>query len=113
MIDLPQTRDAWTTPDFASVLKRELKRLGAARLPLQQGLSTTSYALDGDLDVMVIDAADERDYIRARIGVFFAGITAGCNCADDPTPVEAQNEYCELVIAIDKRSARATITLAQ
>jgi hypothetical protein len=45
------------------------------------------------------------------VGVFFSGIITGCSCADDPTPVETQNEYCELLFAIDKATAETTITL--
>lgn len=112
MIHLPEARSAWKSPDFDVTLKRELKRLDAGQLPLQQGLSATSYALDGEFDVMVLSAAEGNGSIHARVGVFFSGITSGCNCADDPTPVEPQNEYCELMIAIDQATALATVTLA-
>jgi hypothetical protein len=43
--------------------------------------------------------------------VFFSGILSGCSCADDPTPVEAQAEYCELAIAIDTASGEADVTV--
>jgi hypothetical protein len=112
MIRLPDTLNAWNTPDFRQTLKRELERLGPAGLPLQQGLSASSYALDDPVTVVVIGADDEAEAIRARVGVFYSGIIAGCSCADDPTPVEAQNEYCELEIVIDKTSAVASIGLA-
>jgi hypothetical protein len=47
--------------------------------------------------------------IRARVGVFFSGIVAGCRCADDPTPVEPQDEYCEFQFEIDRATDRAAI----
>jgi len=109
---LPESIDAWGSPDFGNVLKHELERLGAGQLPLQQGLSASSVALDDRLEVMFISAADASECIRARVGVFFAGIVAGCSCADDPTPVEPQNEYCEMLVIIDKTTASASITLS-
>jgi len=102
---------AWDTPEFSATLKQELEQLGPAALPLQQGVTATSYALDDAISVMVIGARGEPDAIRARVGVFFAGIVAGCSCADDPTPVEAQSEYCELQVDIDRGSAHARFSL--
>lgn len=109
MIRLPLSLQAWNSAEFAGVLKRELEALGAAQLPLQQAVATTSYALDDKLEVMVIAAAEESGRIRVRIGAFFAGIVAGCSCADDPTPVEPQAEYAELLVVIDPATAAATV----
>jgi len=112
VLHLPAALAAWNTPAFADTLKRELQAAGAAALPLQQCLSASSYALDDGCSFMVIGAGEEAGLIRARVGVFFRGVIAGCSCADDPTPVEPQQEYCELEIAIDVRSAAATIAPA-
>jgi hypothetical protein len=101
---------AWNTPAFKDVLKRELEAAGPAALPLQQCLSVSSYALDDGCTVMVIGAGEEASAIRARVGVFFHGIIAGCSCADDPTPLEPQQEYCELEIAIDRSTGATTIS---
>jgi hypothetical protein len=57
---------------------------------------------------MILGASESDGHIRARTGVFFSGIDAGCSCADDPTPVEAQQEYCELEVDIDQATAAAT-----
>jgi len=35
-----------------------------------------------------------------NIGVFYHSLIAGCNCADDPTPVDKINEYLTLNIVI-------------
>jgi hypothetical protein len=113
MIRLPQSLNAWNSPEFKDVLKRELEQLGPAQLPLQQALSSTSYALDDEFSVMVISATEEPGVIRAKIGVFFTGIIAGCSCANDPTPVEPQAEYSEMQIAIDKTTAEATVSIAE
>ena len=106
---LPAALAAWNTPDFTAVLKRELETLGP-QLPLQQGLATSSYALDDTLSVMVIAATEQGGAIHAHIGVFFSGIVAGCNCADDPTPVEPQPEYLELLLVIARGTAAVAVT---
>lgn len=109
MIHLSQSLRAWKSPDFDAVLKQEIGQLDAAQLPLQQGLSATSYALDDKFDVMVISAADDPAFIHAKVGIFYSGILGGCSCADDPTPVEPQSEYCEMRVSIDKTTAQAMI----
>jgi hypothetical protein len=111
MIRLPAALDAWNSPQFMAVLKREIEQLGAGQLPLQQGLTASSHALDDGFDAMIISADDDAGFIRARVGVFFSGVITGCSCADDPTPVEPQNEYCEMIFAIDKATAETTVTL--
>lgn len=131
MITLPESLNAWNTPEFETVLKRELARLGGGQaggkaagqyvtqyvgqyvgeLPLQQGLSVSSYALDEPIQVLIQRTWEEDGRIHARVGVFYSGLIAGCSCADDPTPTEAQNEYCELLVAIDRTTAAAEVTL--
>jgi hypothetical protein len=103
---------AWGTAGFDGELKRELQRLGAGALPLQQALTRTSSVAGDEIEIMVIVAAGDPHSIRVRIGVFYAGIVSGCSCADDPTPVEAQNEYCELLLTIDRETAETMVTAA-
>lgn len=112
MMRLPQTLSAWGSPSFAAVLKRELSPLGG-ELPLQRGVAATSVALDDRVEVMLLGADEAPDCLRLRLGVFFSGLVAGCSCADDPTPVEPQPEYCELLLTIDKATAAASATLAE
>jgi hypothetical protein len=112
MARLPGAVAAWNTPDFDAVLKREVAQLPSGILPLQQAMSFGSHALDDGISVMILGAADAGGFIQVRAGIFFSGIVAGCNCADDPTPVDALSEYCELLLAIDKDTAEAAITLA-
>lgn len=109
MIRLTRSLNAWGTPGFEAILKAEIEQLGADQLPLQQGLSTSSYAQDDKIQVRVISVSGEVGFIRAKVGIFYAGIIAGCNCADDPTPVEEQNEYCEVQLDIDKMTAETTV----
>lgn len=109
MIYLSQSLLAWNSPNFDDVLKREIGQLDAAQIPLQQGLSATSYALDDKFDVMIISVADDPGFIHAKVGIFYCGILGGCSCADDPTPIEPQSEYCEVRVTINKTTAQATV----
>jgi hypothetical protein len=111
VIRLTDTLNAWGTPGFEAALKQEIEQLDADRLPLQQGLSTSSHAFDNKLKAMVIGVSEEKDCLRARVGIFYTGIIAGCSCADDPTPVGENNEYCEVQLDIDKATAETTVTL--
>lgn len=112
MFHLPESLAAWRTPGFGCVLKRELRQKGAGALPLQEALVRSSTVADEGIEVMVIGASDDPRYVRVRVGIFFSGIVAGCSCADDPTPVEAQSEYCEVMLTIDRQTAGATASLA-
>lgn len=111
MIRLSKSLNAWGTPDFNGTLKLEVEQLDGGQLPLQQGLSFSSVALDSRIEAMVLNVSEDAEAIRAKVGIFYAGIIAGCNCADDPTPVDEQNEYCEVLLSIDKASAETKITL--
>ena len=111
MIVLNEALAAWGSPDFFAVLKRSIERLDPANLPLQAGLSTGSVAIADGLSAMVIGAWDDGAFVHAKIGVFYQGIVAGCSCADDPTPVEQQPEYCVVQVDIDRRTAEAAVAL--
>jgi len=111
MIRLNIALSAWGTPEFAQALKSELRQLKLEQLPLQQALTQSSYALEGNIEFMLLNVAEEQSHLRAKLGIFFAGIIAGCNCADDPSPVDENAEYCEVELAIDKATAEATFTL--
>ncbi len=111
MIRLHQALQAWGSPAFKGVLKEELERVDAEQLPLQQGLSASSYVTDGKFDVMIISAAEQPESIRVKAGIFYAGIIPGCSCANDPTPEDEYQEYCEVQLDIDKATAAAQVAL--
>ena len=111
MIKLNNALVAWGSSQFNEILKKELELLNAEQLPLQQGLSSASYALDNKLSVMVISTTDNADLIIVKAGIFYYGIIAGCSCADDPTPDNEYNEYCEVQIEINKITAETQIVL--
>ena len=60
---------------------------------------------------MINNVSDAQSVIRVTVGIFYTGIIAGCSCADDPTPVEENTEYCEVQLEIDKKTAETTIAL--
>jgi len=111
MIQLSNALKAWQTPDFVSLLKKELEGLDVTELPLQQGLRRSSYALENKFQVMIITVSEESDLIRAKTGIFYSGLIPGCSCADDPTPITEYSEYCEVSFAINKTTAETTVTL--
>jgi len=111
MTSLPNSLAAWGTPDFRPVLKTELAALDAGRLGLQAGLSVSSHALDHGHEAVLLAAAENSDGIAVKVGIFYRGIIAGCNCADDPSPPGELTEYCELAITIARPDGRAHIQL--
>jgi len=110
MLGFPESLQAWGTAAFPATLKRELAAQ-ASELPLQQALCHASALAPEAITVILLDTRTDAAALHIKVGVFFAGILAGCSCADDPTPVEPQTEYCELMIDIDPANASATLTL--
>lgn len=113
MIRLTRAVNAWGKPDFNAVLKQDIEQLDVDDLPLQQGLSIGSYVAGKQFSAMIISAADAEGSIRAKAGIFYKGILGGCSCADDPTPVQEESEYCEVLFDIDKKTAEAEVTLVR
>jgi len=111
MIRLPASLNAWGTPEFETVLKREIEQVDAGLLPLQQGLSASSYVTDRPFQARIISVREDAGQIRVKAGIFYTGVIAGCSCADDPTPVDELNEYCVVTLGIDPMTAETTVTL--
>ena len=111
MIQLAKTVQAWGAPEFEEIFKQEIQALDMHLLPLQAGLSQSSYVSDEAIKVILIDTVDKQDKLSIKAGIFYSGIIAGSCCADDPTPDNHQTEYCDVIIELDKASANATINL--
>jgi len=111
MIRLTKALNAWGTPDFEGVLKEEIAQMDAEQLPLQQGLSTGSHVVGGKHNAMIIGVSEAAGFIRVKAGIFYSGIIGGCSCADDPTPVNEENEYCVVQLDINKQTAETTVAL--
>lgn len=88
-----------------------MEALENAQLPLQQGLSQSSYVSESNFSVIVLNVFDSTDVIRVKAGIFYAGVIAGCSCTDDPTPLDEQTEHCELQFEINKLTAETEINL--
>lgn len=112
-IRLDQSLAAWRAPEFRSVLKAEIEALDTNLLPLQEGLSQSSHAVAGKVGAVILGAEETLGHLRVKTGLFYAGIIAGCSCADDPTPVDEITEYCEVFLDIDMRTGEATVTLIE
>jgi len=111
MIYLPLSLKAWNTDAFNNTLKQEISSLDSNLLPLQKGLQHSNYANGDNLLATVLRVEDDNTNINVKVGLFYSGIIAGCNCADDPSPVDEINEYCEALVSINKQTAETTVNL--
>lgn len=117
--DLALTRSAaaWSSPAFRPTLIDELQALGAhhpvLRPLLQAALAQTSAVAEAPIGVQVLNTHKETGRIQVHLGVLYAGIIAGCSCADDPSPLDTITEHCELVLDIDSGTGRAWATLCE
>jgi len=111
MLQLTASLQAWNTPDFVIVFKREIETLGPGILPLQQALTVSSVVTDGRPTALIQNIGTDNEFIIIKLGICYAGIVAGCSCTDDPTPMSENAEYCEVLVKINKHNADTTITL--
>ena len=109
---LTKAMHAYGSTEFNAMLKTEVEQLDASQLPLQQGLTSGSHALDDGIQASILSVTEQGGQINARVGIFYRSVIAGCNCADDPTPVEPVEEYCELLFVIERATGMATVALA-
>lgn len=100
-----ETLGQWGTPQFTATLKAALESLPTGSLPLESGLRAGGYVDDSDISVTVLKTAEDTQTIQAKLGIFFSEIVICCGCGDDPMP---QNAYCQLLLHIDKHTARGT-----
>ena len=110
-IKLPQSRAAWGTQEFKTVLKQEISQLDFDHLPLVQGMAQGSVPIEGSVEVMILNFSETDSAIHAKVGIFYQSIIAGCSCSDDPTPTDVCNEHCEVQLEIDKLTSEASIRL--
>lgn len=112
MIHLEKSLAAWSTPAFKATLQQEIEALDPDLLPLQEGLSQSSHVVADNLAAIVLSTHETPDALLVQVGLSYAGIIAGCSCADDPTPVNEIDEYCVVDIRIDRHNGAAAISLA-
>ncbi|MFA6119801.1 MAG: hypothetical protein WCT35_02280 [Sideroxydans sp.] len=110
MIRLERTLQAWGTSDFERVFKQELALVGNHVLPLQQALSVGNHVTDASPTVIFISAQETEATLHLHAALVFTSIIAGCSCADDPTPLDENTEYCEVMLAVDRTTAITAIS---
>ena len=113
MLSLPESRDAWEGPDFEQVFVAEVQQLRREQLPLLAAMEHGNQVPEGEVKVMVLQRQRTGDRLSVTAGVFFSSVIGGCNCADDPSPIEENTEYCELVFRIDPASGATQVELRQ
>jgi len=110
-MQLSKALNAWNNPAFEKTLKQEIQSLDGKLLPLQQGLSHSSYAIEDDFSVVILGVSEGNGSIYVKAGIFYTGVIPGCSCADDPTPNNEYAEQCEVEFTIDKRTAETCVRL--
>ena len=108
---LTKALQSFNDPDFKNILKHEIQNISPELLPLQQGLSLSSYVGKSAISVVILNVTEDTNNIKVKTGIFYTGIIAGCSCSDDPSPTDEQNEYCELQFDINKITAKTTVKL--
>jgi len=113
LIKLTKSISAWNSATFEDTLKQEIEQLDVRQLPLQQALTQSNYTDGKNRKIIIMSVTNETDIIRIKIGIFYTGIVAGCNCADDPSPFDEINEYCELEFEVNKKTAETSVHLLE
>lgn len=103
--------DSWNVNEIKETVKQRIEQLDPVSLPLQRGLTHGSHVTGDPIKAIIIDCSVEQYLVRIKAGIFFSSIIAGCNCADDPTPVDTLQEYCVLEFRINKENGEAEIRL--
>ncbi len=101
----------WDSNDFSQYFKAAVKSLDLNELPLERCCNHSAVIDKDSLDVMILSYDADQDFIHLKIGVFFCEVLSGCACSDDPSQgIIHENSYCELLVSIDRVSAKAVFT---
>ena len=79
---------------IANTFKLEVSSIDQKWLPLQAALAHSSYVCDNSVKAVILNTTENNAEFRIKSAIFYKGIIAGCNCADDPSPQDTENEYC-------------------
>jgi hypothetical protein len=110
MTEFSRVLQSVDSDDFEAVFKLALKSLSIEQLQLQQAVKSGSTVLSEGITVMVISRQQTEQFLQVKAGIFFRSMIAGCNCADDPSPVETLEEYTEALISVNKKDASFSIS---
>ena len=109
MLQLRKSQQHWNSDQFAAVFKAEVAALDKNDLPLQKNLRYSSYVSDEPVSAVILKRSETDDCYKVEASIFYSGIIAGCSCADDPTPVDLNNESCELIFYIDRHNGQTRV----
>jgi len=110
MLYLPRTARV-DRNELEATFKAEIAALAPGDLSLERGMSHGSIAKADALSAMVITSTIDPTRVRIHAGLFFTSVVAGCACANDPTPMNDEPEYCEAVFEIDRPGGAAHMQL--
>ena len=111
MITLQKTLQAWDTSHFNSAFKNEIIALDRQLLPLQKGLSFSSYVSKETISPVIISSSVNATHLLIKASIFYTGIIAGCSCSDDPSPQDTQQESCDLLFRIKLDNAATQVEI--
>lgn len=100
-----------SSPELENALKADIEKLSHDQLPLQQALAHSSMVTATPFQAVILNTTVSDNEILLKAGIFYTGIIAGCNCADDPSPADEVNEYCEVEFTINRDSGKAIVSL--
>jgi hypothetical protein len=110
MLILGEVLRAWGAPQFEQVLKRQLA-VHVAELPLRQGMAQGNLVIDTPISILLLAAKESPVALDIRVGIFYQSVIGGCSCADDPTPVSENTEYCVLQLEVSRPDAVTQVRL--
>ena len=102
-----QALKRWGSDDFPQCFKLAFAQLTLDELPLFS-CCTHSGVIDKDsISIAILSSSADEQTICLKIGVFFCEILSGCACSDDPSQAMIfENSYCELVLELDRQTAK-------
>lgn len=112
MIQLTRSLSCWGTPEFRQSFITEVSGLSLEQIPLQQAMRVGNMASKHNLDIMINKQNEDSEFIYIHTGIFFSSLISGCSCADDPTPVDYNTEYGEMLFRIDKKCGDTLIIVS-
>ena len=108
MPQFSQSIDSFGTNNFTTHLKQEFAAVDQTVLPLHHATTQGGIVDDKHIAISVLNSVEKEKTIEVKVSVFFDEIVGGCSCGDPPMKV---NNYCEMLVEINKKTAEATFIL--
>ena len=100
--EFSQALASWPSQTFNDTIKSALLSLPGKNLPLDQFTNLTGFIDDKSIGYSILSSMETESHLQVKIGVFFKELLAGCNCSEDPQPIDS---YAELLLLINKQTA--------